>query len=171
MGIKSDTAVSSLPGITNLAYVEGLYEDYLQDRQSVPADWQQFFGQQANGEARLKPRSGPSFRPFSIFNPPSRRTARIIGGLGHPGEAAFQDRVYLLIRLYRVRGHRIAQVDPLGLPRAVPPELQPEFFGFTAADLDRPVYSKSFQHDGPLTLRALLERLRNTYCRSVGVQY
>ena len=40
--------------------------------------------------------------------------------------AAIQDRVYLLIRLYRVRGHRIAQVNPLGLQPEVPPELQPE---------------------------------------------
>jgi 2-oxoglutarate dehydrogenase complex dehydrogenase (E1) component-like enzyme len=38
-----------------------------------------------------------------------------------------QDRVYLLTRIYRVRGHRIAQVDPLGLPQEMPPELKPEF--------------------------------------------
>jgi 2-oxoglutarate dehydrogenase E1 component len=82
-----------------------------------------------------------------------------------------QDRVYLLTRLYRVRGHRIAQVDPLGLPQPIPPELTPEFFGFTEADMDSPVYSETFQYDGPLTLGKLLERLRNTYCRSIGVQY
>jgi 2-oxoglutarate dehydrogenase E1 component len=82
-----------------------------------------------------------------------------------------QDRIYLLIRLYRVRGHRIAQVDPLGLPKTVPPELTPEFFGFTEADMGLPVYSETFQYDGPLTLGSLLERLRNTYCRSIGVQY
>jgi 2-oxoglutarate dehydrogenase complex dehydrogenase (E1) component-like enzyme len=35
-----------------------------------------------------------------------------------------------------VRGHRIAQVDPLGLPQEMPPELKPEFFGFTEADMD-----------------------------------
>src|SRR5207244_4623982 len=85
--------------------------------------------------------------------------------------AALHDRVYLLIRLYRVRGHRIAQVDPLGLPQPVPPELEPEFFGFNEADMDLPVFSETFQYDGPLTLRSLLERLRNTYCRSIGVQY
>jgi 2-oxoglutarate dehydrogenase E1 component len=85
--------------------------------------------------------------------------------------AAIQDRIYLLIRLYRVRGHRIAQVDPLGLPQPVPPELKPEFFGFTDADMELPVHSETFQYDGALTLGSLLERLRNTYCRSIGVQY
>src|SRR5207247_2769617 len=43
--------------------------------------------------------------------------------------------------------------------------------GFTEADMDLPVQSETFQYDGPLTLRSLLERLRNTYCRSIGVQY
>src|SRR5437016_8522518 len=160
-----------LPNASNLAFVEGLYEDYLRDPGSVPPDWQKYLAGLGNGEVRFhKPRFGPSFRPFSIFNPPSaserQATKRI-----DPEIAALQDRVYLLIRLYRVRGHRIAQVDPLGLPQPVPPELKPEFFGFTEADMDLPVSSETFQYNGPLTLGALLERLRNTYCRSIGVQY
>src|SRR5262249_29150355 len=109
--------------------------------------------------------------PSSIFNPPSPARPCPDGRLADSEIAVMQDRVYLLTRLYRVRGHRIAQVDPLGLPRPVPPELTPEFFGFTEADMDMPVHSETFQYDGPLTLRQLLERLRNTYCRSIGVQY
>src|SRR5437660_2246875 len=93
MGTKIENQVPSLPGITNLAYVEGLYEDYLRDQQSVPPDWQRYFSQQANGE-RQSPRNrfGPSFRPASLFNPPSSAGSRTIGHLGHPDEAAFQDR-------------------------------------------------------------------------------
>src|SRR5256885_15434139 len=37
--------------------------------------------------------------------------------------------------------------------------------------MERPVQSEAFQYDGPLTLGGLLDRLRNTYCRSIGVQY
>ena len=70
-----------------------------------------------------------------------------------------------------MRGHRIAQVDPLGLPQPIPPELEPGFFGFTESDMELPVFSETFQYDGALTLGSLLERLRNTYCRSIGVQY
>src|ERR1043166_1403573 len=168
---KKTADFPSLPGITNLAYVEALYQEYLRDRQSVPSDWQAFFAQQANGETQVQPRFAPSFRPASIFNPLAGRAFRTIGNLGRPDEIAFQDRVYLLIRLYRVRGHRIARLDPLGRPRSVPPELQPEFFGFTSADMNRPVHTETFQYDGSLTLGGLLERLRNTYCRSIGVQY
>lgn len=160
------------PGTINVAFVEALYEDYLRDPASVAPDWQQYFAELAKGEFRFpKPRFGPSFQPTSIFNAasaPHRATPR---RLADPEVAALQDRVYLLTRIYRVRGHRIAQVDPLGMPRPVPPELTPEFFGITEADLDQPVYSETFQYDGPLTLGKLLERLRNTYCRSIGVQY
>ncbi len=160
------------PGAANLAFVEGLYEDYLRDPASVSPDWRQYFSQIAESEFRFpKPRFGPSFQPASIFNPPSPAQPRVPQRLADPEVAVLQDRVYLLTRIYRVRGHRIAQIDPLGLPRPVPPELTPEFFGFTEADMDQPVYSETFQYDGPLTLGKLLERLRNTYCRSIGVQY
>src|SRR5437016_769086 len=161
-----------LPNASNLAFVEGLYEDYLRDPGSVPPDWQKYLAGLGNGEVRFhKPRFGPSFRPFSIFNPPSASNEGVRKRLVDPEIAALQDRVYLLIRLYRVRGHRIAQVNPLGLSQEIPPELKPEFFGFTEADMDLPVHSETFQYDGPLTLGTLLERLRNTYCRSIGVQY
>lgn len=160
------------PGVINLGYVEGLYEDFLRDPASVPPDWHQYFTEFADREFRFpKPRFGPSFKPGSIFSAPARAVARGRGGMADPEIAAMQDRVYLLTRIYRVRGHRMAQLDPLGLPQPVPPELQPEFFGFSEADMEMPVYAETFQYDGPLTLGKLLERLRNTYCRSIGVQY
>ncbi|HVV70195.1 MAG TPA: 2-oxoglutarate dehydrogenase E1 component, partial [Verrucomicrobiae bacterium] len=160
------------PGAVNLAFVESLYEDYLREPASVSSDWQQYFSGIAESEFRFpKPRFGPSFQPTSIFHAPPPQQSGPASGLSDLKTAALQDRVYLLTRLYRVRGHRIAQVDPLGLPRPVPPELTPEFFGFTEADMELPVYSETFQYDGSLTLGKLLERLRNTYCRSIGVQY
>src|SRR5204863_4685197 len=136
-----------------------------------PPDWQRYFAELGNGELRFpKPRFTPSFRPRSIFNPTTERPTRT-GPFSRRDDAAVQDRVYLLIRLYRVRGHRIAQVNPLGIQPEVPPELRPEFFGFSHADMDLPVHSETFQYNGPMTLGQLLERLRNTYCRSIGVQY
>lgn len=173
MGDTNGHSLSTgLPGAANLEFVEALYEDYLRNPSSVSPDWQRYFADIADGEFRFpKPRFHPSFRPFSIFNPPTQEAEKRPGRLADPEIAALQDRVYVLTRLYRVRGHRIAQVDPLGLPRPVPAELTPEFFGFTEADMDAPVYSETFQYDGPLTLGKLLERLRKTYCRSIGVQY
>src|SRR5512143_1025111 len=89
----------SAPGAVNLAYVEGIYEDYLRDPGSVAPDWQQFFTQYADREVRFpKPRFGPSFTPRSIFNPPSAADSRARNRLTDPQVAALQDRVYLLTR-------------------------------------------------------------------------
>ena len=85
--------------------------------------------------------------------------------------ALLQDRVDQLVRAYRVRGHMIAAIDPLGLPRPSQPELDPEYYGFTEADLDRPFSTDTIRGPDVLTLRRILTRLRNTYCRSIGVQF
>jgi 2-oxoglutarate dehydrogenase E1 component len=156
-------------GSVNLPFVEELYSDYLRDPQSVSSEWRTYFRAFANGDGQPQRSSfAPSFRPASLFNPATapRQTAA-----GAEGVAALQDRINQLIRNYRVRGHMIAAIDPLGLPRPVPPELDPAFLGFSEADLDRPITNEALQYDGPLTVRELSQRLRNTYCQSIGVQY
>src|SRR5213592_2314312 len=99
MPMGTNTGISEpLPAVSNLTFIEGLYEDYLRDPASVPPDWQQYFADLGDGELRFpKPRLGPSFRPFSIFNPPSGAEARISKHVAEPEIAALQDRVYLLI--------------------------------------------------------------------------
>ena len=70
-----------------------------------------------------------------------------------------------------MRGHIIAHIDPLGFTRPSPPELDPGFYGLTDADMDRPFSVETLYSEGPLTLRQILRRLRNTYCRFIGVEY
>jgi 2-oxoglutarate dehydrogenase E1 component len=137
----------------NLAYVERLYADYLRDRDAVPQQWRQYFERSGeNGHFAL----GPSFPRSSIF-----RSA------GADSEGALQERVDMLVRNYRVRGHTIAHVDPLGQPHSQPAELDPASYGFTDADMGRAVFFAGH----PLPLREVIQRLRNTYCRSIGVQF
>jgi 2-oxoglutarate dehydrogenase E1 component len=64
----------------------------------------------------------------------------------------------------------IAAIDPLEMPRPRIPELDPEYYAFAEADMDR-IFSCDTLCDGSLPLREILERLRNTYCRSIGVQF
>src|SRR5262250_1719682 len=159
-----------LPNTVNLAFVEGLYLDYLRDPLSVPAEWRAYFEQLAkSSRGNGRPRLGPSFRPPGIFNP---STVSNGGGFGtsEAEVAATQNRVDELIRNYRVRGHMIAAIDPLKMPRARIPELEPEFYGFGEAEMNRR-FSCDTLCDGAISLREILERLRNTYCRSIGVQF
>src|SRR5689334_13562093 len=154
----------------SLEFVEALYADFLRDPESVPPDWQNYFRSLADGNGSSpRPILGPSFKPWSIFNPPAA------GGNGAVTEevatALLQERVDQLIRNYRVRGHMAAQIDPLGIPRPTPPELNPEFYDLAEADMNRRVACEAMCGGGTITLRELIERLRNTYCRSIGVQY
>ncbi len=82
-----------------------------------------------------------------------------------------QDRVDQLIRAYRVRGHLIARLNPLGLPTEVYPELNPAFYGFGQADLDMVFSSTTIPGTTVLALRDIIAHLKKTYCRSIGVQY
>jgi 2-oxoglutarate dehydrogenase E1 component len=162
----------SFPNATNLAFVEGLYMDFLRDPSLVPLDWRQYFEKLSKEEwVVAKPRIGPSFRPASLFNPTAQASVDGATRVGEAEVAILQDRVDELIRNYRVRGHMIARIDPLGLPRPSPPELDPKFYGFTEADMERRFSCETLHRDAPLTLREILERLRNTYCRSIGVQF
>ena len=84
---------------------------------------------------------------------------------------AQQERVDLLVRSYRNRGHVIAQLDPLGRGVAEIEELELQYHGLTEAELDVPFSIRTAEGGKTLSLRSILEKLRNTYCRSIGVQF
>ena len=82
-----------------------------------------------------------------------------------------QERVDMLIRVYRVRGHVIAQLDPLGHGPASHPELELAYYGLTEADLDLTFSCRTMRGAPVLTLRQIVKRLKTTYCGPIGVQY
>ena len=81
-------------------------------------------------------------------------------------------RALMLIRSYRVRGHLEARLDPLGLQIPAPhAELDPHSYGFTNADLDRPIFIDNVLGLETATLREIVRILRDTYCGSIGVEF
>lgn len=77
-----------------------------------------------------------------------------------------------LIRVHRVRGHRIADLDPLRWTEPhTPKELDPATYGLTIWDLDREFLTDGVGGTDKLTLGNLLGVLRDAYCRTVGVEY
>ena len=81
-------------------------------------------------------------------------------------------RALMLIRSYRVRGHLQANLDPLGIEQPTSnPELTPEFYGFSEADLDRPIFLDGVLGFQTGTIREVLALLKRTYCGTLGIQF
>jgi len=83
-----------------------------------------------------------------------------------------QARVHQLINMYRVRGHLIANLDPLETkPPSMPAELDPAGYGLTIWDLERLFLTGGVAEQRELPLREILRILRDAYCRTAGVEY
>jgi 2-oxoglutarate dehydrogenase E1 component len=160
------------PNDLSLPFVEDLYSDYLRNPDSVPLDWRRYFEGLSDGrDGQAAARVGPSFSPTSIFSPAGKGCPHCPNLRQDAELASLQHRVDQLIRNYRVRGHIVARVDPLGQPRPEPPELRPDLYGFSEDLLDRPFAGKQFNGQTLVTVRQIIEHMRNTYCRSIGAQF
>jgi 2-oxoglutarate dehydrogenase E1 component len=176
---------------TSSVYAEEMYERYVEDPTAVEASWKSYFDNLSEG---LPYHEGDYNRP--TISPGKTPTAAAAGA---PSDSLG---VAHMIRAYQVNGHTAAQLDPLGLhtPLAFPqrpsnlmdlsatggypPELTPEYHGFTEADLDRNMNFRGTSSGGnkgyleelanspnKVTLRKILAELRKTYCSTMGVEY
>ncbi len=111
---------------------------------------------------------GVPFRPLrweTDRNPP-------LAADGHTEEIAKQARVLELINAYRVRGHLIADIDPLrSRPIAHHPELDLETYGLTIWDLDREFWTGGLKGGERMPLREIIAVMRRVYCGKIGTEY
>ncbi|MCX8952123.1 2-oxoglutarate dehydrogenase E1 component [Ruegeria sp. NA] len=81
-------------------------------------------------------------------------------------------RALMLIRAYRIRGHLAADLDPLGMRAAsTHPELDPKTYGFTDADMDRPIFIDNVLGLQVASMRQIVEIVKRTYCGTFALQY
>jgi 2-oxoglutarate dehydrogenase E1 component len=139
----------------------------------------------AKVQALLQGEDGFYERIFADLKMPHRpvrwepdRAVSMPGASGRTEEIAKEAAVLQLINAYRVRGHLIADLDPLGGEPSYHPELDPATYGLTIWDLDRRFLTGSLGEaigeNGPqpmATLREILETLRQTYCGKIGCEY
>ena len=95
----------------------------------------------------------------------------IFEGAANKEEIEKQARVLQLINYYRVRGHLIANLDPLGSKIPYHAELDPATFNLTIWDLDRNFITGGFGGTPTSILRDILDTLQKTYCEKIGAEY
>ena len=98
----------------------------------------------------------------------------LLGGPGSREEVEKQAKVLQLIHAYRVRGHLVADLDPLDRHRAAHRDLDPASYDLTLWDFDREFLTGGYtgrHSEDRATLRDILDTLRETYCGTIGVEY
>jgi len=168
--MKEQRSTSYLYG-SNAPFVEELYERYLADPASVSDSWREYFDKlQAQAGATVRDVAhSPVVEAFAQMARQGRvRTA----AAGEDGK--LQVSTLQLINAYRFLGNRWANLDPLKrTERPEIAELEPSYYGFTEADLNKSFNVGSFHgfSTEQATLREILEALRQTYCGSIGSEY
>jgi multifunctional 2-oxoglutarate metabolism enzyme len=111
------------------------------------------------------------FRALRIPYEPIRWNSDI--ATSHDDEISKQARILELVHAYRVRGHLMADTDPLEYRQRSHPDLEIESHGLTLWDLDREFATGSFGGEGRpfMKLRGILGILRDSYCRTTGIEY
>ena len=185
----------------NAEYLEQMYARYASDPNAVDASWQEFFSQLGDAELDVKAEAeGPSWaRSDWPPQPNDDLTAALDGqwpaapeakgagkkikekaaekGVEVSDEAikrAVLDsiRALMIIRAYRIRGHLIADIDPLGMRDQTPhPELDYKSYGFTDTDLDRPIFIDNVLGLQIASLRQIMDIVKRTYCGTFALQY
>ncbi|MBT9493690.1 MAG: 2-oxoglutarate dehydrogenase E1 component, partial [Paucibacter sp.] len=161
----------------NAPYVEEMYEAYLDNPASVSDTWRSYFDALQNvpatdgSDARDVPHA-PVIESFA-----QRAKANAFGNKASSADLAVarkQVHVQSLIAAYRFLGSRWADLDPLQrTERPRIPELEPSFYDLTESDMDIPFSAANtyFSSAEQMTLRQILQALRETYCGSVGAEY
>ena len=156
----------------NSTYIADLYEKWLENPKNVDANWNDWFSDMQNTGSSNDIPSWAKGKPFE----------EKLENLEHKNSSLSSEemrkasidslRAVMMIRAYRARGHLEAKTDPLNLEKKEEhPELNPEFYGFTKNDYDRPIFIDNVLGIETASLRQILSTLKDTYCGSIGVEY
>ncbi len=159
----------------NLSYVEELYETYLMDPNGVPQEWREEFDRLPKvGDNLTQDVPHSAIREhFLYLSKNQKRAAPAASSSVSSEHEKKQVRVLRMINAYRVRGHQIAKIDPLGLmQREDVPDLDLRFHELSEADFDT-VFQLGSLFFGPeeAPLKDIVADLKKTYCSTVGAEY
>src|SRR5690606_34056387 len=159
----------------NASFIEALYEAYLESPDDVPEVWRRFF--ESVGSEPDEIAHGPIREALGrrlAARPGIAAVARVSAPADAPASEK-QAAVSRLIQVYSLRGHQIADLDPLGLwKRHTPAVLKLDFLGLEPSDFDREFYTGGLAgtgHNSRMKLHDILALLRKIYCGKLAVEF
>jgi len=170
----------------NSLFIKELYLKYLKNPKSIPQSWSEFFdGLDEDQEVVKNEILGPSWAPRKKINleidlnqrdidenEQSLNNGTLITEASSEKEKEQSVKAIALIRAYRIRGHLIANLDPLGMmKRKYLHELHPADHGFKKEDYNKKIYIGAYMDKGYSTINEILSFFRKTYCSTIGVEY
>jgi 2-oxoglutarate dehydrogenase E1 component len=171
--LKDQLASTPLFG-SNASAVERLYEQYLDDPAAVPDGWRDYFESMGDADTEI---AHNKIREELLAEARAGRRAgtvarRSAGKAVSSGEK--QAAVSRLIQVYSLRGHQIADIDPLQImDRRMPGVLKLDYLGLTEADMDTEFFTGGLAGTGDarMKLREILDLLRSIYCGKIGAEF
>ncbi len=161
----------------NSEFINEFYADYLSDPKSIPESWRKFF-EGLSDEQKLiyKDLQGPSWSPERKnkkinFNEEDSvdENRELENDLVSTDDSV---KAIALIRAYRIRGHLIANLDPLGMmERKYLEDLNPADHGFEKKDYNKKIYVGKYMRGGFSSVNEILTFFKKIYCSTIGVEY
>ncbi len=187
MSINKDNTIfdnTSFLGNNSSEFVETLYAEYLNNPENIPDQWRKFFdGLNDKKEKILKNANGPSWSPkkkiktksldsFESIEKNNTTKENLSNGTDFLEAAKNSVRANMLVRAFRIRGHLISNLDPLGLlKREEHSELKPETYGFTKNDLNKKIFLDGVLGIQSASLKEILSIAKKTYCTNIGYEF
>ena len=158
---------------SNSQFIEEMYVRFIENDPELPDSWKKYFSDlNEDLNSVTKEITGPTWGPKKISIDPKRNKKLEENLSGSEKEKVDSIKAIALIRAYRIRGHLIANLDPLGLmKRDYLYELHPNDHGFKSEDFDRKIYLNSYMDVGYASVNEIIAKLRKVYCSSIGAEY
>ena len=167
-----DHAKTSFLHKANTSFIEEMYVKFIEGDTTIPQSWKSYFedlGEDLNDV--IKEIEGPNWKPNKIkinLNQENLKESQKVNQINIKDSI----KAIALIRAYRINGHLIANLDPLGMmERKYMHELHPEDYGFKKDDFNRKIYLDSYLDRDFASLKEIIKFLKDKYCSSIGVEY
>ena len=171
---------TSFLGNNSSEFIEELYAQYITNPQGLTEEWKEFFkGLQDNKELIINTVNGPSWSPkkkkkFTRINGEKINDQSVdnvdISGIKENAKNSI--RVSTLTRAYRIRGHMIANLDPLSLlKREEHSELKPETYGLSKKDENKKIFLDGTLGMETSNLKEIIKSLKEIYCGNIGYEF